>query len=138
MPDRDETTYTHALSKLRSDYIAKHGKPPAQIRMAWRTISVLEMENRTVREPRSVLRFCDIPIVQDEAIPVGEFAADEPNPVDEAIADAEAFYARRLTAFAHGSYDLQANAPSADAIRAAWRELEERADERNAPETFNP
>ncbi len=60
------------------------------------------------------------------------------DPVDEAIADAEAFYARRLTAFAHSSYELQANAPSEAAIRYAWKELEQRANERNDPETFNP
>ncbi len=58
--------------------------------------------------------------------------------VDEAISDAEAFYARRLTAFAHSSYDLQANAPSAAAIRAAWRELEERADESFRAIPFTP
>ncbi len=33
--------------------------------------------------------------------------------VDEAVAAAEQRYMNRLSAFAHGSYDLQANAPSA-------------------------
>ncbi len=56
-----------------------------------------------------------------------------PDTVEEAIADAEAFYARRLTAMSHSSYELQANAPSAAAIRAAW---EREANERNEAETF--
>ncbi len=52
---------------------------------------------------------------------------DSPETI-QAIADAERFYADRLQAMSHSSYDLQANAPSAAAIRYAWREVEERAD----------
>ncbi len=50
--------------------------------------------------------------------------------VEEAISDAERFYASRLQAMSHSSYDLQANAPSAAAIRAAWA--------RQANESFPP
>ncbi len=63
---------------------------------------------------------------------------DERDPIIlAAITDAERFYADRLQAMSHASYDLQANAPSAAAIRWAWRELEDRANERNEAETFN-
>ncbi len=46
--------------------------------------------------------------------------------VGEAIADAERFYADRLQAMSHGSYELQEGAPSAAAIRYAWKELDDR------------
>ncbi len=57
----------------------------------------------------------------------------EPSSVDDVISDASRFYADRLQAMSHSSYDLQANAPSEAAIRAAW---ERQANERNEAETF--
>ncbi len=59
--------------------------------------------------------------------------------VDEAVADALRFYESRLTAFAHSSYELQANAPSADAIRAAWARQDSRSPlERLQAELLDP
>ncbi len=52
--------------------------------------------------------------------------------VEEAVEDAERFYADRLQAMSHSSYDLQEGAPSAAAIRYAWSV----APERNEAETF--
>ncbi len=58
--------------------------------------------------------------------------------IDEAIEDAERFYASRLSAMSHSSYELQASAPSAAAIRWAWKELEDRADESFRAIPFTP
>ncbi len=52
--------------------------------------------------------------------------------VDEAISDAERFYADRLQAMSHASFEIQSNAPSAAAIRWAWSV----APERTEAETF--
>ncbi len=57
---------------------------------------------------------------------------DDP-PLSAAISDAERFYASRLQAMSHASYEIQESAPSAAAIRYAWSV----APERNELETFN-